>query len=229
MHFIIMLIVGVACAGGVAWHLYSLLLKQKAGSGGSASKFREELALRRGLRDRIEELYAQMIDMTSLQTQGRLLISLRESLKTERGRITITQAELETVEARLRELEEIERELGASGVDTNEEIKILEKKRSDLAEKNDALKQQISTSMEQMDEALGELELSAKMQEQIAAIKAEILQTQDKIGGLLIQIEQGNEQYFILKKRYDALDIEYAQLYEKFSAAEEMAKSAGEK
>jgi hypothetical protein len=31
------------------------------------------------------------------------------------------------------------------------------------------------------------------------------------------EIQKGNDQYFILKKRYDALDIEYAQLYEKFA------------
>jgi hypothetical protein len=34
-----------------------------------------------------------------------------------------------------------------------------------------------------------------------------------------MQIEAGNEQYFILKQVYDALDIEYAQLYEKFADA----------
>ncbi len=54
-------------------------------------------------------------------------------------------------------------------------------------------------------------------------MKAELLQTLERIDMLLVQIEQGNEQYFIMKRRYDALDIEYAQLFEKFSEAESAA------
>jgi len=226
MNFLVLLIVGIMGAAVVSGISYSLLRKQKGGSGGSSAKLRTEFEHRRGLREQLETLYTQMGEVGVLQKQGRSVITLREALKTERGRITITQAELETVEARLRELEEIERELQASSIDTQEEIKILQKKRTDLGNKNDALKQQISSSLDQMSSALGELEMSAQMQEQIQTIKSDILQTQDKIDGLLIQIEQGNEQYFMLKKRYDALDIEYAQLYEKFSAAEEASKSA---
>jgi hypothetical protein len=48
-------------------------------------------------------------------------------------------------------------------------------------------------------------------------MKAEIEKAEEQIETLLTQITAGNEQYFILKKRYDALDIEYAQLYEKFA------------
>ena len=34
---------------------------------------------------------------------------------------------------------------------------------------------------------------------------------------LLNEIQRGNEQYFIMKRRYDALDVEYAQLYQQFN------------
>ena len=67
---------------------------------------------------------------------------------------------------------------------------------------------------------MGEIELSTVAQEQMAAMQTELLQTERKVDVLIVQIEEGNEQYFILKKRYDALDIEYAQLYEKFAAVE---------
>ncbi len=221
----ILLIVSILVAGGCVGYLFFYVSQQKGGGGGGVSKFREELDMRRGLKEQIESLYSQMSDLGGLRKQGRLLITIKESLKTERGRITITQAELETVEARLRELEEIERELAASNIDTQEEIKILEKKRADLANKNGHLKEQISTSLSQIDAVLGELEMSAQMQEQVQAMKMEILQTQEKIDVLLLQIETGNDQYFVLKKRYDALDIEYAQLYEKFSTTEESQKS----
>jgi chromosome segregation ATPase len=222
--FLILSFVVSAAFIGLVVFLY---LKQKGSAGGSTGKFREELELRRKLKDELEGLYAQMADVSSLRKQGRALIGVKESLKTERGRITITQAELETVEARLRELEEIERELAASNLDTQEEINILLKKREALATKNDNLKQQISSSLAQIDTVMGELQMSAEMQEQIGAMKVEIVQTQEKIDSILLQIEQGNEQYFVLKKRYDALDIEYAQLYEKFAAAEEASKDSG--
>jgi chromosome segregation ATPase len=55
------------------------------------------------------------------------------------------------------------------------------------------------------------------MQEQITRAKSELLKTEQQIQTLLEEIQAGNEQYFILKKRFDALDIEYAQLYEKFA------------
>ena len=201
------------------------LLKKNAGGGpGGPELFKAELEKRKALQAEIESLYGQMTDIKSLQTQGKSLITIKEALKTERGRATITQAELETVEARLRELEEIERELAASSIDTQEEIKILEKKKVELASKNVTLKEQITLSMSKMDTVLGELELSAQMLEQVEAMKMEILQTQEKIELILLQIELANEQYFVLKKRYDALDIEYAQLYEKFSAGVEASK-----
>ena len=226
MYYLVLFIVGVLCTACCAGLFYWQLLRQRRGTGGASAKFRDELQQRRELKEQIEALYGQMTELDALRQQGRALLTFRESLKTERGRITITQAELETVEARLRELEEIERELQASGTDTQEEIKILEKKRNDLAGRNDNLKKQISASLAQMEAALGEIELSAQMQEQIAAIKTEVVQTQQRIDALLIEIEQGNEQYFLLKKRYDALDIEYAQLYEKFASVEGAATAA---
>ena len=225
MTIILFLLLGLGISGGAIAYML-VILKQKGGTSGSSvvQKYKDELVRRKGIVDEIEGLYTQMVDLKNLQQQGKILITVKEALKTERGRTTITQAELETVEARLRELEEIERELAASNIDTQEEIKILEKKKADLGSKNSALKEQISMSLSQIDNVMGELELSSQAREQVESMKVEILQTQEKIETILLQIEQANEQYFVLKKRYDALDIEYAQLYEKFSAAEEAAK-----
>jgi chromosome segregation ATPase len=162
-----------------------------------------------------------MIDVGSIRELISELGGLEESLKAERGRITITQAELETVETRLRELEEIERELEASAIETKEELNILKKKEKELRSKNDELKQRIAEATGGLEKLLSEVELSSQAQEQMTAMQTELLATQEKIDVLILQIEQGNEQYFILKKRYDALDIEYAQLYEKFSLTQD--------
>lgn len=170
-----------------------------------------------GMLKQIEELLASMVEIRDLRSKVKELLIARESLKAERGRVTITQAELETIENRLRELDEISRELEASAVETKEELKILEKKEKELSTKNAQLKQQIADSLSRMEEVFGKMEMSAQLQEQVEKMKSELIRTDVQIGTLLVQIQGGNEQYFILKKRYDALDIEYAQLYEKFS------------
>lgn len=218
---IILAVLQVAAVGALS---YQRLSKSVGSINAVARAYDTEYQSRQSLLERVKAAYAQMVDIVSYRQKARELISVKENLRTERGRLAITQAELETVESRLRELEEIERELEASSIDTKEEVKILKKKEADLRQKNENLKAQLSSSMEKMNAIMGEIELNSQMQEQVQAMKTQILSTQDKIDTLLLQIQDGNEQYFILKKRYDALDIEYAQLYEKFSAAEEASK-----
>jgi chromosome segregation ATPase len=226
MGTVIVIVVGLVEGAAAIGVLYMLLKKlntnSTGGGGGALAALEERHALVTGLRSRFEELYGGMVDLPSVAAKVKELKSAQEALKAERGRITITQAELETIETRLRELEEIERELEASGIETKEELNILNKKQKDLASRNEALKQQITASVEQLDQLMGQVELTTQVQEQVQNMKGELIQTEQKVTDLLVQIEQGNEQYFVLKQRYDALDIEYAQLYEKFSEAEAM-------
>jgi peptidoglycan hydrolase CwlO-like protein len=68
-----------------------------------------------------------------------------------------------------------------------------------------------------MDLLIEEIELTAQMQNQVAAMKSELLRSEEKIQTMLNQIQDTNEQYFNLKRRYDALDVEYAQLYQQLT------------
>lgn len=223
MGLVLIIGAGLIEAGVLAF----LILRASRGSGTAVDvrgqAIAAELDRRRGLLLEFRALFEGMVPLPTTRARAREIASNQETLRAERGRITITQAELETVENRLRELEEIERELEASGLETKEELNILKRKEAELASRNDALRSQIASSVAQMDTLLNELQLSAEMQEQIQAAKTEILSTEENITTLLLQIEGGNEQYFILKRRYDALDIEYAQLYEKFSEADAAA------
>ncbi len=217
----------IAIAGLIEAAVFSFLIFRKVagGAGGGQEQidtFRIQVEERKGFVAQIEAILGQMIDSSALKTKGQELMTAKESMKAERGRITITQAELETVENRLRELEEIERELEASGIETKEELKILEKKQRDLGQKNDTIKQQIAASTAQIDAMISQIEMNAQMQQNIDLMRAQLTQTEQQIDMLLLEIEQGNEQYFILKRRYDALDIEYAQLFEKFTESEAM-------
>src|SRR5690606_22926082 len=208
---------GVLEAALLVGAMYLVVQKKKSGVFASLAELEKKAVEKEEILRNVERIYSGMIDLGSVREKAKEFFALQESLKVERGRITITQAELETVENRLRELEEIERELEASGLETQEELRILEKRQGELKEKNDALKKQIDEALEQLETVLTNFELSSQSQMQIESMKAELIQTQQQIDTLLIKIETGNEQYFELKKRYDALDIEYAQLYEKFA------------
>jgi len=213
---IIGIIEGAVCAG----LLFSVNARRRGLLRGNLQAFEEELEKKSKIKKQIEELYSRMVDIGSVH---KIIVDIRsnqEALKAERGRIMITQAELETVESRLRELEEIERELEASGMETKQELTLLKKKHDELNGRNENLKEQINASMQQIDELKTEIQSNARLAEQVNRMKIQIVNTEEKISVLLLQIEQGNDQYFTFKKRYDALDIEYAQLYEKFSEAD---------
>ena len=124
------------------------------------------------------------------------------------------------IEVRLRELEEIHRELEASTTETREELRILQRKEDELKVKNNHLREQIAETNSKMERLMVEIELSTQMEEQVVQLKGELLRSEEQVQTLLNEIQKGNEQYFILKRRYDALDVEYAQLYQQFNEAQ---------
>ena len=196
-----------------------IFFESRKGASASAvfDTLNKELQERKQLLGAFEETYREMVWWGKLRDIALQLNEAKELMKLERGRVTITQAELETVENRLRELDEVDREIQASGLETKEELRILNKKEKDLRNKNEQLKTKIQDSMLKINECLSQFESNSRVTMQIETIQTELLSTELKVNELLIQIELGNEQYFTLKQVYDALDIEYAQLYEKFS------------
>lgn len=200
--------------------LFFVVRGKKSSSDSLVEQIKEEEKKREDLYSELKEAEENLIPFSSLIDKAEAADQAASSLRLERGRVTITQAELETVEARLRELDEIERELAASNIETQEELKILTKKEKDLSNKNTQLKDQLTTSKTELEKILGSIQEQSEVQTKVMKCQQDLLRTETQIDELLLQIQGGNEQYFILKKRYDALDIEYAQLYEKFSEVE---------
>ncbi len=180
----------------------------------------EEVEQKREMWSQIQRLSSELADPKELADKVKGFTMARESLKAERGRVTIAQAELDMIEVRLRELEEINRELEASTTETKEELRILQRKEDELKTKNDHLRVQIAETNAKMDLLMSEIELSAQMEEQVVNLKAELLRSEEQVQTLVNEIQKGNEQYFILKRRYDALDVEYAQLYQQFTESQ---------
>lgn len=177
----------------------------------------DEVQQKRDLWSKVEAVRGDMAADGDLRQVACEFREVREALKSERGRVTITQAELEALEVRMRDLEEIGRELEAGQTETKEELKILRRKEEDMRSKNDSLRGQIEDSIAKMDALIAEIELTAQMQNQVAVMKSELLKSEEKIQTMLNQIQVSNEQYFNLKRRYDALDVEYAQLYQQLT------------
>lgn len=217
MSSLVIFIVAALTAGGFIAMMITVVAKQKIAIKASLKNLDVELEDKKGFVEQISANYKKMVSISKLAETVLQLHDLQENVKAEKGRLAITQTELQTVENRLLELEELERELEASSLEIKEEVEALQKKEAELKDKNQALKGQIASSLQMIDSMMGEIQFSAEVQEQIDLLKHQLVMTENKSEELLINIESSNSQYVDLRKRYDALDIEYAQLYEKFS------------
>ena len=141
--------------------------------------------------------------------------TVEEEVRTEKGRITITEAELEAVDVRLRELEELKRELEMSSIDAIRELELLRAQERDITQQNDGLKGQLKNTFQELDQLLEVLASNTEAVNKLHAAKKELMEAEVKHQFYQEQIALLNQKYVGLKKAYDALDIEYAQLYEK--------------
>jgi len=213
----LVLVIGLAQALLVGGFVF---LRARAASAGRERLYKavlDEVEQKRELWEEVRQLSQKMADPKELASSVKNFTVARESLKAERGRVTIAEAELDMIEVRLRELEETHRELDASRTETKEELRILERKEGELRLKNDQLRTQISEANVKIETIMREIELSAQMHEEVVNLQADLLRSEEQVETLLNEIQRGNEQYFILKRRYDALDVEYAQLYQQFN------------
>ena len=96
------LAVGQAFLVGAFLFRRALLAGKEANAGNNQVK--EEVATKRELWSRLESIRQEMASPADYEKAKAELNVARESLKAERGRVIITQAELESVEVRLREL-----------------------------------------------------------------------------------------------------------------------------
>ena len=168
------------------------------------------------LSGRVSSSHELLVPMSEIAEKIDILAELNDLVQTEQGRTVITQVELETVETRLRELEEIHRELEASEIEAKQELDVLRQREAELAEKNEILKKQIEESNQILETLYAKVEFSEEAKSTLGRIQGELTEVNEQSERLIEQIKTGNEQYFNLKRRFDALDIEYAQLYEKF-------------
>ena len=177
----------------------------------------DEIRQKRELVAAIDEAREELVSEDEFHLLARKYQVALDILKEEQGKYVIAQAELESLDKRLRELDEVSRELEASSTESKEELKILEKKQGELKHKNDELKVQIQDSVKKIEELVAEIELTVQMKEQVARMKSDLVSTGERIDSTMVEIDGINEQYFRMKRKYDALDVEFAQLFQQLS------------
>jgi len=211
--------------GAVFARLYGQVKLRSDLLDGNLTMLKDEINSKRGILAEIGQQVLGLVAKDKLEHANQSIVTLEDELRSEQGRITITQAELDAIETRLRELEEIERELEASAIEASREVEMLRSQERDVKTRNDLLRSQLENSFLQLDNLLNQLQDSQAAQEHLTRLKSELLETQAKIEWYADEISRLNERYMLLKKAYDAIDIEYAQLYEKHNALEAAQRS----
>ena len=176
---------------------------------------KEEFQFKKRLAGELRIAAQGLVGSQQIDEIGKQVEEVEEQIQAASGKTTITEAEIEALDVRLRELNELKRELEISSIDAAKEIELLKMKERELAEQNAALKEQLNTTYSKLDNLLGELANSASAVESLSKAKAELISAESKIAYYHENTAVINTEYVKLKRAYDALDIEYAQLYEK--------------
>lgn len=223
---LIMLLIFLAAAGGAIGRLYGQVSARKAVLEKNLSILNTELETKERIISEVADLALGLTPQSDIDRLAQEVAAGEEALRAEQGRYTITQAELDAVESRLRELEEVERELEASALEASRELEMLQSQEEGLRERNEQLQEQLQQSFERLDQLIAELQDSQEAAEKLTGLKAELLNVQERVQWYTGEITVLNQKYMELKRAYDALDIEYAQLYEKQNALEAAREAA---
>lgn len=215
---IFLALIFLLAAGAIAGTLFYQISARKGVLEQNINVLRSECTSKEAVLKELAEIALGLALPGEAESLKGKLVELEERLRAEQGRLTITQAEVEAVDSRLRELEEVERELEASSIEAAKEVEMLRSQSRDIENRNEALKQQLKLSFDQIDILLGQLGSSQAAKDQLNEMKTAMVDTQERIEYYTEQIQDINERYGKLKSAYDALDIEYAQLYEKHNA-----------
>jgi chromosome segregation ATPase len=207
-------------SAAVIGYLTFFLMKGGNQSGEIGKEVEKASSSLQDLLARLESVKPRVVEIIQVLPLVKELQSLDEELKSKNVKVSIALSELEAVEFRLQELDEIRREVEVSAAEIKDELRAFQEREAELRSRREELESMLQASVEKMSTITSELSMSAEMQIQIERMQGELVSTQDQCDKLLAQIQQGNEQCIAMKQRYNALDIEYALLYERFARLE---------
>ncbi|MDR2337542.1 MAG: hypothetical protein LBE20_02705 [Deltaproteobacteria bacterium] len=128
---------------------------------------------------------------------------------------------VEMVKQKIADLDAITSELRTTMLESSQEMDMLRTQENSLRAKTSELKLELDRVLKKCDQLMIDFSSSQDLVQALQKIKAEVLESQDKIFWYQEKITEINLNYMQLKRVYDALDIEYTQLYERSNNNEE--------
>lgn len=217
---IIIIVLFVVASAFISFTLFRKVNGQKVIIIENLRILQDELEEKKRILENLAKISVGLITAEDCQSAKTNLTKVKEGLDAERGKATILQAESEAVDVRLRELEEIERELDSSGVEAAREMEMLRAQDRDIDFRNTTLFAMFEQGVIVFDKAGAASRGDPEVADIIAKVKSDIEAAEQRLKQFQEELPNLNEKYMALKKAYDALDIEYAQLYEKQSVKE---------
>jgi hypothetical protein len=220
---IVVALIFLAAAGFISFSLFRKVNGQKEITLLNLNTLQTELEEKKQILENLAKFSVGLIMAEDRDKAQEGLSAVREAVESEKGRVTILQAEAEAVDIRLRELEEIERELDSSGIEAAREMGMLRAQDKDIEFRNTKLFEM----HEEAELLLNRISSNVTDPEVLSLIekaRADLKGSQERLKHFQDELPTLNEKYMSLKRAYDALDIEYAQLYEKQSSKEVAAQ-----
>ncbi len=169
----------------------------------------------------LEELAQAALSLEQPEVRDELSVKLqllKDNLSTEEGQLSIAKAELEAFSRRTTELDAMADELKNSSTDSGAELEMLQSQERSIAERNEVLRSELEKVYVEIDSLVQALTASEQTVDLLTRARTDLGEAQTRLTTAQDGIAALNKSYVGLKKSYDALDIEYAQLYEKQNA-----------
>jgi hypothetical protein len=191
-----------------------------------------ELANKSDLETQLLDLYGQLLEFGDLANQVTELTKTKKRLADLDARFTQTQQKLDVAENRLRDLDEIDMELRNCAVELEEIEEKAAKKSADFRNKNQTLKTTLELVFSDAQPMLEEDGAPQQFRDTLHKFQESSPKLFGQFNIILDEVAGQYDAFLKFRKRYDALDIEYALLVskvEEMEAAQKEAEKQGEK
>lgn len=215
IYTIIIVILNLAALG---FSVHLLLKKEKAFVSGAKNLFKDieiDISDKKEVLNEVYQLARKTISTADLDKLKSDVKKIESAVGKSREAFEKVEGEHAKKEAELKELRELEAELETSESQAKEHLLVLEEENKRMQVENEELLDRLQETLSTLDKLMVELEEIKGAAEQLNEAKTQMLESQGKIEFYETDIQQISQNTIDLKSAYDALDIEYAQLYEK--------------
>ena len=165
--------------------------------------------------EQIHSIYLRFIEKTTFDLKELSFLDTEKRRKADEATIDEMKEKVEVLKKKITDLNELTAELKASIIESSKEMDMLRTQEKELRNKTSSMKVELDQVMTKLEQLLVDFSSSQEVVQTLNRIKEEILSCQEKIYWYQEKITEINMNYMQLKRVYDALDIEYNQLYEK--------------